>query len=174
MGRFVGFLDVDYWPEDRGARAALVVASGWGAAAPYAEWTEDLDAVAPYVPGRFADRELPCLRAVLDRCFLRPDVLVVDGNAWNGPDEPGLGAHLWRALGQRVPVVGVAKSRFRGASALPVRRGDSERPLWVTAAGMDPAEAAAQVAAMAGPHRIPRLLRRVDSLARGHVSVAGA
>ncbi|WP_258724845.1 hypothetical protein [Cellulomonas sp. NS3] len=66
-----------------------------------------------------------------------------------------------------VPVVGVAKTRFHAAShAVEVRRGSATRPLYVTAAGMPAAHAAALVSAMAGPHRIPRALRRVDAIAR--------
>ncbi|MGN9908659.1 hypothetical protein ACTMTJ_14040 [Phytohabitans sp. LJ34] len=78
---------------------------------------------------------------------------------------PGLGAHLHAEI--RVPVVGVAKTEFRGAGhAIPVHRGGAARPLYVTAAGLSAERAAALVAAMAGPHRMPDALRRVDSLAR--------
>lgn len=164
---FVGFLDAHYFPDGSGARAALVVADRWTAPAAYATFTTEVDAAAPYVPGNLAARELPCLLAVLGRCFLDLGVLVVDGNAWNAPGVPGLGAQLWSARGQAAPVVGVAKSRLAGSSALPVQRGASERPLWVTAAGMDPETAAARIAVMAGAHRLPRLLQRADALARG-------
>ena len=48
---------------------------------------------------------------------------------------PGLGAHAYAEFG--IPVIGVAKSRFRTAThAVPVVRGSSGRPLFVTAAGM--------------------------------------
>jgi deoxyribonuclease V len=55
-----------------------------------------------------------------------------------------------------------------GFEAIEVRRGDSDRPLYVTAVGLEPAAAAAHVAAMHGEFRIPTLLRRADALARGH------
>jgi deoxyribonuclease V len=62
--------------------------------------------------------------------------------------------------------VGVAKTAFRSAThAAEVRRGGT-RPLYVTAAGLPLDDAAAMVAAMAGPHRLPDALRRVDKLAR--------
>jgi len=48
-----------------------------------------------------------------------------------------------------------------------VRRGGTDRPLYVTAAGRDRAEAAALVRDMAGEFRLPDALRRVDALARG-------
>jgi deoxyribonuclease V len=62
----------------------------------------------------------------------------------------------------------LAKSRFATAThAVPVIRGGATRPLYVTAAGMPTREAAEMVRAMAGPHRLPDALRRVDQLARG-------
>jgi len=68
-------------------------------------------------------------------------------------------------------VIGVAKSAFRTATqAVPVLRGTSRRPLYVTAAGMPRTEAADIVRHMAGAHRIPDALRRADSLARHGLS----
>jgi len=65
-------------------------------------------------------------------------------------------------------VIGVAKTAFRSAThAAAVRRGTATRPLYVTAAGVTVAEAAKLVATMAGPHRLPDALRRVDRLSRG-------
>ena len=93
-------------------------------------------------------------------------LLVVDGYADLDPaGHPGLGAHAHAAFG--VPVIGVVKSRFRTAShAVEVLRGSSARPLFVTAAGMPPAEAASLVRRMAGHFGLPDALRRADALAR--------
>ena len=64
-------------------------------------------------------------------------------------------------------MIGVAKSRFRTAThAVPVVRGSSVRPLFVTAAGMPAADAADLVRRMAGRYRLPDALRRADTLAR--------
>ena len=67
---------------------------------------------------------------------------MVDGYADRDPaGRPPLGAHAHAEFG--VPVIGVAKSRFRTAThAVPVVRGSSMRPLFVTAAGMPAADAA--------------------------------
>jgi deoxyribonuclease V len=73
---------------------------------------------------------------------------------------------LHEALGGAVPVVGVAKTRFASAAAVDVVRGDSQKPLFVTAAGVDVEWAAEQVKRMHGPYRIPTLLKRVDQLCR--------
>jgi deoxyribonuclease V len=69
---------------------------------------------------------------------------------------------------RRNPVVGVAKSRFDGARAVEVYRGGSIRPLYVSAAGLDPEEAAEKIRSMHGRHRVPTLLKRVDRLARDY------
>ena len=64
-------------------------------------------------------------------------------------------------------MIGVAKSAFRTAThAVPVLRGTSARPLYVTVAGMPRTDAADLVRRMAGRHRIPDALRRADTLAR--------
>ena len=77
----------------------------------------------------------------------------------------GLGAHAHAAFG--IPVIGVAKSRFRAVThAVPVVRGPSVRPLFVTAAGMSAADAADLVRCMAGRYRLPDVLRRADTPAR--------
>jgi deoxyribonuclease V len=58
-------------------------------------------------------------------------------------------------------VIGVAKSRFRIAThAVPVVRGSSVLPLFVTASGMPSTEAAELVRRMAGRYRLPDALRR--------------
>jgi deoxyribonuclease V len=127
----------------------------------------DLPSPGPYVPGEFYKRELPCIQTVL--ALATPlDLLVVDGYATLDPHgRPGLGARAAATFG--VPVIGVAKTPYRTAThAVAVPRGAATRPLYVTAAGgLDPAEAGRIVAAMAGPHRVPTVLKRVDDLARG-------
>jgi deoxyribonuclease V len=158
-------VDVHY--EDPAAVAAAVLFHRWTDAQPAAEVTERIAAVLPYEPGFFFRRELPCIEAVLRTAAVEPACVVIDGYVWLGPERPGLGAHLFGSLGARVPVVGVAKSEFEGATgAVEVLRGESRQPLFVTAAGIDPAVAADHIRSMSGPHRIPTLLKRVDQLCR--------
>jgi deoxyribonuclease V len=60
------------------------------------------------------------------------------------PYQPGLGARAHAEFG--IPVIGVAKSQFRTAThAVPVVRGSSGRPLFITAAGMPAADVMAQL-----------------------------
>lgn len=161
----IALLDVDY--RDGHALAACVLIEHWKDAAPLSEHTAHIDHVAPYVPGQFFERELPCLLGVLAQLPRRPDIAVVDGYVWLGEDRPGLGARLHEALGGAVPVVGVAKTRFHEAPGIEIFRGTSRRPLFVTAVGIDVEEAARSVAGMHGEHREPALIKRADQLARG-------
>ena len=147
------------------ARAAAVLAADADFARVLAERTAVLPQVPSYRPGQFYLRELPPLHAVLDD--LRGlSLLVVDGYVDLDPaGRPGLGAHAHDEFG--IPVIGVAKSRFRTAThAVPVMRGSSARPLFVTAAGMPATDAADLVRRMAGRYRLPDALRRVDAIAR--------
>ena len=161
-------LDVAYGEAD--ALAAAVAFADWPAAEAAATYTALVAPVAAYEPGFFYRRELPCLLAVLTQLDLATvAALVVDGYVALPPDgRPGLGQHLYEALDGRVPVVGVAKTRFAGSGpqVAAVRRGQSQNPLYVSSAGLPLAEAARHVAAMHGPHRLPTLLKRVDELTR--------
>ncbi len=121
---------------------------------------------APYVAGAFFERELPYLVAIVGRVTEPIEAIIIDGFVWLGPDRPGLGVHVHERFA--VPVIGAAKSRFRGATPVPVVRGASAQPLLITAIGIDPSVAAVHIAAMHGPFRIPTLIKRADSLARGH------
>ncbi|MEQ9497562.1 MAG: endonuclease V [Deltaproteobacteria bacterium] len=158
-------VDVAY--EDDNARAAGVSFAAFTDAEPTSTSVVELKGVAPYIPGALYLRELPALRAVLER-FERFGTVVVDGHVELG-DGPGLGAHLQASLredGMNIVVIGVAKNPYRGAPAVEVLRGTSERPLYVTAAGMPVDEAAAHVRSMHGPHRLPTLLKLADTLTR--------
>jgi deoxyribonuclease V len=121
-----------------------------------------------YQPGRFYKRELPLLRALIDGLEFRPAVFVIDGYVWlDAKKRPGLGAHLFESLGRAIPVIGVAKAPYRDdAWSARVHRAKSQRPLFVTAAGLKQTRAAELVSGMHGKHRIPTLMQRADHLAR--------
>jgi len=157
--------DVHY-PSSGGARAALVLACDAAFSTIVSENTVLVEHVASYQPGEFYRRELPPLRAVLGGVN-DLELLIIDGYVTLDPDgRPGLGAYAHAEFG--VPVIGVAKTRFAPAvHAVPVLRGSATRPLYVTSAGITPAEAASLVAAMSGKFRLPDALRRVDAVARG-------
>jgi deoxyribonuclease V len=159
---------VDVWYSETGAAAGGVLFTHWTSEQPARELREFIEQVEPYEPGNFFKRELPCLLKLLEPVKDQAETIIVDGYVWLGPESRlGLGAHLHEALGERTPVIGVAKSMFRGATnAEAVLRGRSRRPLYVTAVGMDPVIAAKNIQGMHGLHRIPTLLKRVDQLCR--------
>ena len=152
-----------------GADAAVVIAEDPTFARITDERVVHLPQAEPYQPGAFALRELPPILAVLAG-VTGLQLLVVDGYVDLDPQgRPGLGAHAHAAL--EIPVIGVAKTPFHAAEhAVPVHRGGALRPLYVTAAGLTLQSAAECVRVVAGPHRIPDALRRVDALARGRAS----
>lgn len=160
-------LDVHY-DGDNSATAAAILFDHWQSAAPSGTLTATVAPIAPYEPGAFYKRELPCLLAVLDKLEEPPCVVVIDGYVTLGAEErDGLGMHLYRALGEKVPVVGVAKKRFEGTpESAELLRGDSKKPLYITAAGVPQRSAKAFIRWMHGEHRIPSMLTRADRLAR--------
>jgi deoxyribonuclease V len=161
----IAALDVHYDEIASSALAAAVVFQNWEDEEPLREYTVRCNGIAAYVPGQFFQRDLPCLLAVLGAIQEPINVVVIDGYVSLG-DKPGLGIHLWEALQRQKAVVGVAKTRFHSASAVEVYRGLSKTPLFVTAVGMEVAEAATKVVTMSGSHRNPKLLKGVDQLAR--------
>jgi deoxyribonuclease V len=158
-------LDVDYRPD--GTVAACLLFESWEAEAAASEHCLASEAAAAdYQPGQFYRRELPFVLPLLSGLARRPELLIVDGYVWLGAERPGFGHALFEALGGEAAVVGVAKNPFHGAEAQQVLRGQSQRPLYVTAVGMEASQAAEGVRRMHGPFRVPTLLRRVDALCR--------
>lgn len=122
----IAILDVAYAADAAGL--ACVLADSWTAPTAATEISQSLACMpAEYVPGEFYRRELPLLRALIDDLVPRPSTLVIDGYVWlGGVDAPGLGARLFEALHSATPVVGVAKTRYRGDTwSEQVYRGDS-------------------------------------------------
>lgn len=162
-------IDVHY-KNDRAAVAAVVF-DGWTDHKPTLEITLPIPHVLPYEPGQFYKRELPCILTVLHELALVSDTIVIDGFVTLGQhNRAGLGAHLYRALERRTPVIGVAKSAFKDTPVeTQLCRGRSTRPLYITSAGVPLDCAKAQVAMMHGLHRIPVLLKKVDELCRAAI-----
>lgn len=157
-------VDVDYRQTE--AVAAALVAQSWDAATAIESRTARIVNVEPYKPGAFFERELPCILSVLELVKSEYHAIIIDG--YVDLDEygrSGLGAHLH--IRKNVPVIGVAKTPFHGSSfAVPVLRGTSLKPLFITARGIEKEHAAALVQRMHGSHRLPTLIKEVDTLAR--------
>ena len=162
----IAALDVCYGVTD--AVAACVLFQAFTDEAPADVLFATITGVEPYEPGAFYRRELPCLLAVLALVKTPLEAVIIDGYVWlSGDGRPGLGAHLFEALGRTTPVIGVAKTGFAGADlAVPVLHGGSAKPLFVTAIGVESDRAADWIRGMHGEHRLPTLLKRVDRACR--------
>jgi len=156
--------------DDPQALTSGVVLRDWQDQKAAQELTYQTDQVERYEPGQFYKRELPCILGLIKTHRLSPDVIVIDGHVYlDGHSRPGLGAYLYEALNRSCPVIGAAKSQFKDMPDVhALLRGQSQKPLWITSAGMEFKEAQKWVAAMAGPHRLPDMIKRADQLARGN------
>lgn len=162
-------LDVQY--RDPDATVGVLYFRTWADGVSAGELACAVTGVAPYEPGAFFKRELPCLLAGLKAGGRDVELVVIDGYVWlDHALRPGLGAHLYEALDRQTPVIGVSKTLFHGDGfSARVLRPGSKLPLYVTAVGVGQEDAARHVEQMHGEHRIPTLLKRVDRLARGDV-----
>lgn len=147
--------------------AAGVLFREWNTPIPESEYTCAVENVANYESGMFYKRELPCILALIEKHDLLVDCIVVDGFVYlDHACSPGLGKHLFDALGGTVLVIGVAKTPFPGISDQnKILRGASKKPLYITTTGE--LDAARQnIVSMHGDFRLPTLLKRVDTICR--------
>lgn len=133
---------------------------------------------APYVPGRFAEREAPVTLAAVAALRVRPDVLLCDAHGRAHPQRWGLACELASRLGY--PTVGCAKTLLCGIHVAPaqergawaeivdgsellgraVRTRAGVRPVFVSVGGGIDLDAAVQWVLRAAPRfRIPEPLR---------------
>src|SRR5690606_11107604 len=133
---------------------------------------------ADYVPGSFALRELPPLRAALARLRRRPDVLLCDGHGIAHPRRCGLASQL--GVEPDLRTIGCAKTLLvgrhgslapaRGATADMVDEGvvvgaalctrDDVKPVFVSIGHRVIPASAVEVALACARTRIPEPLRR--------------
>jgi deoxyribonuclease V len=161
----IAAFDVHY-PPSGGASAAAVLFADYRDATLSGYFAKRLAEVEAYVPGAFYRRELPCLLALIEEIEYPLQGMIVDGYVWLGKGRPGLGRRLFDALEGEIPVIGVAKTRFKGACAVEISRGKASRPLFVTAAGIGKRSAADKIRMMHGRYRLPTLLKEADRLAK--------
>ena len=162
-------LDVQYNGNENAVVACLGFENWEDEKATYVK-THFIENIMPYVPGQFFERELPCLVEAL-KDLTDIELVVVDGYVWlDEPSHKGLGLHLYEALAKKVPIIGVAKAKFGNTPAFcELVRGESVKPLYLTAVDYELEEAKEAVLSMHGKYRFPTLLKEVDSLARGTV-----
>ncbi|OCG09080.1 hypothetical protein A9G13_03225 [Gilliamella sp. wkB178] len=161
------YLAIDvYYMQDR-AKTVGILFEHWSASKAEITGiiTDYQDNVAPYQSGQFYQRELPCIMALLNKIDLSNiSAIIIDGYVHLQDGKLGLGGHLYNALKQTIPIIGVAKKPFLGNSQylIEVLRGNSKHPLYVTAIGTQLDAAASNIKSMTGKYRFPDLLSFLD------------
>lgn len=160
--------DVHY--KDNTAKAVGALITHWGDAVAHHHVIRYIDAVEEYVSGSFYKRELPCLLEIIKEVDLQQiSCIIVDGFVvLDDAGKPGLGAYVYESLPVKVPVIGVAKTNFHEnlKHVIPVLRGTSERPLYVSVIGTDLQQAADHIKSMHGEHRLPTVLKELDRITK--------
>ena len=163
-------VDVDY--RDLGASVAGISFEAWRDEKESGIFKSELRDVEEYVPGQFYRRELPCILKLIEEHQISPDIIVIDGFVYlDKKMKPGLGMHLYNALNEKVPIIGVAKKPFKGISKeCELYRGQSQKPLYITSVGVKQEEAKNNIMSMYGKHRLPILLKKADQVCREKLS----
>ncbi|KQX11989.1 endonuclease V [Flavobacterium sp. Root420] len=155
---------------DGKAKTVCLEFQEWNQSTDFKIHTEIIDNVAEYIPGEFYKRELPCILSLLNQIDLKKvEAIVVDGFVYLDDEKKyGLGGHLYEKLNQEIPIIGVAKTNFASIEKdkRSLFRGDSQKPLYVTAIGIELDDAFQKVESMAGEFRMPTLLKEMDRLTK--------
>lgn len=178
-------VDVAY-DDERDLVAAAAVVLDAATLAVVAEATAVARVSFPYVPGLLAFREIPAVRAALDRLPTGPGLVVCDGYGLAHPRRFGLASHLGVLTG--LATIGVAKNPFtftyeppgpergdltpllaqdgrRVGSALRTRTG--VKPVYVSVGHRTTLDVACAHTLALTPHfRLPETTRRADALCR--------
>lgn len=158
-----------YYFQDK-AKTVCIAFGDWSDDLRYNVYTEIKEGVEDYQPGEFYKRELPCILSLLEKVEVQDiEAIIVDGFVYLDDDNKlGLGGYLYKALNEKIPVIGVAKSNFATIveNKRALYRGDSQKPLYITSIGIDLDIATDRIASMAGKYRMPTLLKELDRLTR--------
>jgi deoxyinosine 3'endonuclease (endonuclease V) len=160
--------DTHYF-EDK-AKTACVSINQWEDKEAVSVITETISGIKEYESGSFYLRELPCIISLLKTIELNEkDIIVIDGFVILDDDNKnGLGGYLFDHLSRAIPVIGVAKNDFVKLqnNKRQVFRGESKKPVYITAMGIDLDTASKLIGSMEGPYRIPTLLKMADQKCR--------
>ncbi len=162
-------LAVDAQYSKNEAIAGGVVFEHWQDERPQKECVSLIERVADYESGKFFKRELPCILKLLADHHLQPECILVDGYVYlDGFSVAGLGKYLYDALAGCTSVIGVAKKAYKSIDPrFEIYRGNSRKPLYVTAVGIEVEQAKGYVLSMHGKNRLPTIIKRVDQICRG-------
>lgn len=163
-------LAFDTYYFDGKAKTVCLEFTEWNQSKNFKVHTEIIGNVEEYIPGEFYRRELPCIISLLNQFDLKDiDFIIVDGFVYLDDEmKYGLGGYLYEKLNKEIPIIGVAKTNFASIEKNKriLLRGDSKKPLFVTAIGIDLDDAFKKVESMAGEFRMPTLLKEMDRLTK--------
>ena len=152
-------VDVSY--KDDVATANGIVFAGWSSRKALKFYSLIVEGdIPPYTSGQFSARELPIILALLSKVKEDIDVIIIDGYVYK--DEGGMGLDLWKRLGKRYAVVGIAKSESKNTECIETHRRKAKKPIYISACGIGLTDVVKKIKAMHGEHRIPTLIKRVD------------
>jgi deoxyribonuclease V len=161
-------IDVHY--KETTAKTVGALLQNWDDAVAQQYIIKYINEVEEYVPGAFYKRELPCiLEIVKDLDLSSLSYIIIDGFVvLDDSSKPGLGAYVYESIQSQVPVIGVAKTNFHQNEqhVIPVLRGESTKPLYVTAVGTDLQQAAEHIKNMHGEFRLPTVLKEMDRITK--------
>lgn len=152
------------------AKTVLLFFENWQSENPSNVATHITKDVMEYEPGSFYKRELPCILNALQTVSLDAiEIIIIDGYIYvDNEGKYGLGGHLYEALDKKFPIIGVAKTSFQSNkdTVVEILRGESKKPLFVSAIGLDKEVAAMHVKNMYGNYRLPYLLKLMDQITK--------
>lgn len=163
-------LAFDTYYFDNKAKTICLEFDNWNDNENFKIHSEIIENVEEYIPGEFYRRELPCILSLLDKIDLtNTEAIVVDGFVYLDDEKKfGLGAYLYEKLNKEIPIIGVAKTNFASIEKdkLALIRGESIKPLYITAVGLEVEDALKKIEMMHGEFRIPTLLKELDRLTK--------
>ncbi len=163
-------LAFDTYYVDNTAKTVCVSFKDWSDDQPSHIYNETITGIAAYEPGSFYKRELPCILSLLKQIELQEvsHILVDSFVLLDDHDKLGLGGYLYQALDATIPIIGVAKSGFHNntKNTLELIRGNSKKPLYISAMGIPLQEAYLNIKKMHGNYRMPTLLQILDTKTR--------
>lgn len=161
-------IDVHY-REDY-ARIVALAFHNWEDTQPFQTYIAIKNDIVEYEPGAFYKRELPCIVEIMKSIDLtQVQYIIVDGYVYlDDTGKKGLGYYVYDYYEGKIPIIGVAKSRFfeNAHYVRPILRGESQSPLYITAIGINLDEAAQNIKNMYGDYRMPTLLKLLDTLTK--------
>jgi len=156
----------DTYYSDNSAKTVGVGFHNWGDNKIAIKESEIIKVISNYEPGQFYKRELPCILSLLAKFDIETiNTIIVDGyTTIDNQGKNGLGGYLYDSLEKKIPVIGVAKNKFKlnSKKAKEILRGHSSKPLFISSVGIDLNIAAEKVKSRHGDYRIPTMLKIVD------------